>query len=152
MPDLLSAPGSAGRAWGPIVAWLAIQDDATAASFYRGTSERITLDGSIFLSPVKGQSAVWAALAAVEQIYEARTITAEAVGSYRAYLEWTAIALGQHLAGVTILALDEHRVFTNVTIYHQPLAAVLSFSAELRRRLRVGTDPSLYYRGQDGPV
>jgi Aldo/keto reductase family len=53
----------------------------------------------------------------------------------RAYLDWTARALGLDIDGVTVLTVGPAGTFTSIAIHHQPFGAVLAFSREMGRRL-----------------
>jgi hypothetical protein len=47
--------------------------------------------------------------------------------------------------GVTVLTLDADGNFARVAVYHQPLAAVFAFSAEMARRLASGPGADHFY-------
>jgi hypothetical protein len=63
------------------------------------------------------------------------TFTSDAERDGRAYLDWTATALGRRIAGVTVLYPDLGGRFAGIALHHRPLGAVTAFSAELSRRL-----------------
>jgi hypothetical protein len=53
----------------------------------------------------------------------------------RAYLDWTAHALGRDIDGVTVLTAGPAGTFGAIAIHHRPFGAVLAFSREMGRRL-----------------
>jgi hypothetical protein len=85
--------------------------------------------------PSGGRQAVWTALRTAAGIYETLAFTGDAERDGQAYLDWTATALGQDIAGVTVPRLDDSGLFASVAIHHRPLGAVIAFSAEMGRRL-----------------
>ena len=92
--------------------------------------------------PSAGRQAVWTTLRTAAGIYDTLAFISDAERDGRAYLDWTATALGQPVAGVTVLRLDDSGLFASVAIHHRPLGAVIAFSAEMGRRLagQVGAD------------
>jgi hypothetical protein len=127
--------------------WIAATADGTGEVFSRLVTSDLRMEGSIFLKPLIGVDAAWAALRTTARIYDEFSFTASATNGGRTYLEWTAIALGQEMAGVTVLTSDEAGRLQFVALHHRPLAAVLSFSIEMRRLLLPPLDPTFFYRG-----
>jgi hypothetical protein len=117
----------------------AFQDD-TGASFAAITEPDITLTGSIFSRPIAGRPQVWLTLRTAAGIYDEITFTSAAEAPGRAYLDWTARALGLDIDGVTVLTVGPAGRFVGIAIHHRPLGAVLAFSFEMGRHLdgRIG--------------
>jgi hypothetical protein len=113
--------------------------DSTGEAFAALMSPDVELDGCIFTRPVHGHHAALMTLATASGIYDALTFARESVTGSRFYLEWSATALGMRMDGVTILDSDDLGRVTWVAVYQRPLAAVLTFSTEMARRL--GTNP-----------
>jgi hypothetical protein len=120
---------------GPASRWGHSFADPSGAAFAEIVSADVVLEGSVFALPIRGRQAVWATLRAAAGIYDALTLTADAEGDGRAYLDWTATALGWRIAGVTVLYVDQSGRFARIALHHRPLGAVMAFSAELGRRL-----------------
>jgi hypothetical protein len=120
---------SLGRRWADAFA------DQSGEAFGALVSPDVELDGCIFARPVHGRHAAWTALATASGIYDAMSFTSEAAIGSRLYTEWIATALGMRMDGVTILASDEQGLVTWAAVHQRPLAAVLTFSAEMARRL-----------------
>jgi hypothetical protein len=118
----------------------AFRDD-TGESFAAITEPGILLSGSIFSRPVAGRAQVWLTLRTAAGIYDefAFTSTAEAPG--RAYVDWTARALGLDVDGVTVLTVGPAGTFTGIAIHCRPLGAVLALSREMGRRLDGRIEP-----------
>jgi hypothetical protein len=109
--------------------------DPSGEAFAQIIAADVELDGSIFARPVHGRHAVWTTLRTSAGIYDSLAFTNDATSDGRVYLEWEATALGMRINGITILVPDDHGQFAKVAIHHRPLAAVLTFSAEMARRL-----------------
>ena len=120
--------------------------DPSGDAFAAIVSPDVELDGSIFARPVHGRHAVWTTLRTASGIYDSLTFTSEATSEGRVYLEWTGTAIGMPVDGVTILMLDDQGQFTKVAIHHRPLAAVLTFSAEMANRLSAGPGADHFYQ------
>ena len=112
----------------------AFRDD-TGESFATITEPDIALSGSIFSRPISGRAQVWLTLRTSAGIYDELTFTTAAEAPGRAYLDWTARALGLDIDGITVLAVGPAGTFTSIALHHRPLGAVLAFSRELGRRL-----------------
>ena len=112
----------------------AVRDD-TGESFAAITEPDITLSGSIFARPIAGRAQVLLTLRTASGIYDELTFTSAAEAPSRAYLDWTARALGLDIDGVTVLAVGPAGTFTSIALHHRPLGAVLAFSRELQSRL-----------------
>jgi hypothetical protein len=69
------------------------------------------------------------------------TFTSAAEAPGRAYLDWTARALGLDIDGITVLTVGPAGTFTSIAIHHRPLGAVLAFSREMGRRLDCRIEP-----------
>ena len=118
----------------------AFQDD-TGESFAAITEPDIMLSGSIFCRPVAGRAQVWLTLRTAAGIYDEFRFTSAAEVPGRAYLDWTARALGLDVDGVTVLTAGPAGTFTGIAIHHRPLGAVLAFSREMGRRLDGQLEP-----------
>jgi hypothetical protein len=112
----------------------AFQDD-TGEFFAAITDPGVMLSGSIFARPIAGRAPVWLTLRTAAGIYDKLTFTSAAETPGRAYLDWTARALGLDIDGITVLTAGRAGAFTGIAIHHRPLGAVLAFSRELGRRL-----------------
>jgi hypothetical protein len=128
---LLAAPSPKQR-------WRESFADPGGEAFAAIVSADVELDGSALARPVHGRHDVWTVLRTAATVYDSLVFTHDAAGEGRAYLEWTATALGMQIDGVTVLVLDGQGPFARVAVYHRPLAAVLAFSAEMARRLATG--------------
>ncbi len=109
--------------------------DGTGQSFAAMTEPDVALSGSIFSVPVTGRAPVLLTLRTASGIYDELTFTDAAEEPGRAYLEWTARALGLDIDGVTVLTAGPGGTYTSIALHHRPLTAVLAFSSELERRL-----------------
>ena len=78
---------------------------------------------------------MWLTLRTSAGIYDELTFTTAAEAPGRAYLDWTARALGLDIDGITVLTVGRAGTFTSIALHHRPLGAVLAFSRELGRRL-----------------
>jgi hypothetical protein len=124
----------------------AVRDD-TGESFAAITEPDITLSGSIFSRPIAGRPQVWLTLRTAAGIYDELTFTGAAEAPGRAYLDWTARALGLDIDGVTVLTVGPAGTFTSIAIHHRPLGAVLAFSREMGRRLGSRIEPGHFDPG-----
>jgi hypothetical protein len=129
MEATVTSQDSPARRWGGSFA------DRSGAAFAEIVSADVVLEGSVFALPIRGRQAVWATLRAAASIYDTLAFTSDAERDDRAYLEWTATALGLNIAGVTVLYLDQGGRIARVALHHRPLGAAIAFSAELGRRL-----------------
>ena len=112
----------------------AFRDD-TGESFAAVTEPDIMLSGSIFSQPIAGRAQVWLTLRTAAGIYDELTFTTAVEAPGRAYLDWTARALGLDIDGITVLTVGPAGTFTGIAIHHRPLGAVLAFSREMGRQL-----------------
>jgi hypothetical protein len=136
---------------GPIAqAWLDAISDDRAPLFAEATVSNVRLEGSVFARPFCGTREVYAALRTAGGIYDSLTFTHEAVAGARTYLEWEAKALGLDIAGVTVLTRAENARICGIAIHHRPLAAVLSFSVEMRGRLDAAIDGGHFAASSEG--
>jgi hypothetical protein len=120
---------------GPASRWGDSLADPSGTAFAAIVSADVVLEGSVLALPIRGRQAVWATLRAAAGIYDALTFTSDAERDGRAYLDWTATALGLRIAGVTVLYFDQGGRFASIALHHRPLGAAIAFSAELGRRL-----------------
>ena len=123
--------------------------DGTGQSFAAITEPEVALSGSIFSMPVIGRAPVLLTLRTASGIYDELTFTVATEAPRRAYLEWTARALGLDIDGVTVLTAGPGGTFTSIALHHRPLAAVLAFSRELGRRLSGLIEPGHFDLASD---
>ncbi|MCW2939002.1 MAG: hypothetical protein JWN00_1987 [Actinomycetia bacterium] len=120
----------------------------SADAFADAFAEDVVLEATTLYRPVRGRDLVKQTMAAASEIYESLVFTRQAVNGPHTYLEWEATALGGiALHGITILTKDEDGKITHASIHHRPLGAVLTFSAEIGRRLAGVLDPGYFYPG-----
>jgi hypothetical protein len=131
---------------GPASRWGDSLADPSGAAFTEIVSADVVLEGSVFVLPVRGRQAVWVTLRAAAGIYDALTFISDAERDGRAYLDWTATALGLPIAGVTVLYVDQSGRFAGIALHHRPLEAAIAFSAELGRRLAGQVSADHFYR------
>jgi hypothetical protein len=119
----------------------------SADAFGEAFAEDVVLDATTLYRPVQGRDLVKQTMAAASQTYESLVFTRQAVNGPCTYLEWEATALGGlALQGITILTKNEDGKITRAAIHHRPLGAVLTFAAEIGRRLQGVLDPSYCYQ------
>src|SRR5271167_2747981 len=111
--------------------WNAVFVDASIDDFATLTTEDVTLEASILLSPVKGRDDVFKALRGAGDAYTRLTFTHETSTPDRLYLEWEADAYGISMAGLTSLEIDANGRVSHVAIHHRPLGAVRAFAEHL---------------------
>jgi hypothetical protein len=131
--------------------WTKALRDESGATFREVAAPHVRLEGSIFAAPVDGPEKAWASLRTAAGITDTLRFTHESTASDRTYLEWEQEALGQQIAGVTVLAFDGSGLITSVAIHHRPLGAVLAYSAEMGRRLGNSAGPGAFYQGPEQP-
>jgi SnoaL-like domain len=120
----------------------------SAEAFGDAFAEDVVLEATTLYRPVRGRDLVKQTMAAASEIYESLVFTRQAVNGPCTYLEWEATALGGlALQGITILTKDEDGKITHAAIHHRPLGALLTFSAEIGRRLASVLDPGYFYPG-----
>lgn len=128
--------------------WTSAFAAQSAEAFGEAFAEDVVLDATTLYRPVQGRDLVKRTMAAASEIYESLVFTRQAVNGPHTYLEWEATALGGiALHGITILTKDEDGKITHASIHHRPLGAVLTFSAEIGRRLAGVLDPGYFYPG-----
>ena len=124
----------------------AFRDD-TGESFAAITEPDMVLSGSIFSRSIAGRVQVWLTLRTAAGLYDELTFTSAAEAPGRAYLDWTARALGLDIDGVTVLTAGPAGTFTGIAIHHRPFGAVLAFSRETGRRLDGLIEPDHFAAG-----
>ena len=124
--------------------------DESGATFGEVVAQHVSLEGSIFATPISGREKVWTSLRTASSITDRLSFTHESTTSDRSYLEWELEALAQRFEGITVLTFDSSGLVDNVAVHHRPLGAVLAFSAEMGRRLADSLGPSVFYRGPRG--
>ena len=95
--------------------------DGTGQSFAAITEPEVALSGSIFSMPVIGRAPVLLTLRTASGIYDELTFTVATEAPRRAYLEWTARALGLDIDGVTVLTAGPGGTFTSIALHHLSL-------------------------------
>jgi hypothetical protein len=126
--------------------WSESFTDPSGAAFAAIVRADVVLEGSIFARPIHGRQAVWTTLQTAAGIYDTLAFACDAQRDGRAYLDWAGAALGQAIAGVTVLRLDDSSLVASVAIHHRPLGAVIAFSAELGRRLAGQVDADHFFQ------
>jgi hypothetical protein len=142
-PSMHPERGHADRPFLPI--WTRALRDESGAAFDAVVTPHVRLEGSIFATPVDGREKVWTSLRTGGDITDTLRFTHESAAPDRSYLEWELEALGQRVAGVTVLSFDRAGLIDNVALHHRPLSAVLAFSAEMGRRLGNSLGPGVFY-------
>jgi hypothetical protein len=136
---------SLGRRWAHAFA------DPSGEAFAALVSPAVELDGCVFARPLHGRHAALTALATAAGIYDVLSCRSEAADGRRLYTEWSAMALGMRMDGVTILCSDDQGLVTWAGVDHRPLAAVLTFSAEMARRLGANRIADHFYAPRSPP-
>ena len=128
--------------------WTRALRDESGVTFAEVVVPHVTLEGSIFATPIVGRANAWTSLCTAAGITSTLSFTRESTESDRSYIEWEQEALGQRVKGVTVLTFDGSGLIDNVAIHHRPFGAVLAFSAEMGRRLGNSLGPNVFYRKQ----
>jgi hypothetical protein len=132
--------------------WTRALRDESGATFREMAAPHLRLEGSIFATPIDGHEKVWMSLRTGGGITDTLRFTHESAAPDRSYLEWELEALGQRVAGITVLSFDGSGLVDNVALHHRPLSAVLAFSAEMGRRLGNSVGPGVFYQGPQQPM
>jgi hypothetical protein len=111
--------------------WTEAFADSSGARFGDLVTSAVVLEGSVFVEPIVGRTAVWRTLRHSASIYDQLKFTLETASDRRVYLEWEGEAGGLPLAGLTALTLDDEGRVLKVAIHHRPLAAVKRFASRL---------------------
>lgn len=135
------------RSFGAI--WSGALSDESGATFRDVVTPQVRLEGSIFAKPIDGRDDVWTSLRTAGGITDTLTFTQESTESGRSYFEWELEALGQRFEGVTVLTFDSAGLIANVALHHRPLGGVLTFSAEMGRRLGNSLGRGVFYQGPE---
>ena len=133
-------------------AWLEIIHRASQNSFAGAFTNNAVLDASVATDPIVGAVAIRAFFDVTRDMYEQIAFVHETSLGSRTHLEWEGRFAGRPIAGSTILTRDANGAIESIRLYHRPYEQVISFAAELARRLpsnpdgaglRVATRPSL---------
>ncbi|WP_229327434.1 nuclear transport factor 2 family protein [Streptomyces sp. UNOC14_S4] len=123
-------------------AFAAKDAEAFAAAF----AEDVVLEASALRRPVEGRDQVKQVMGAASGIYESLVFTSEVSEGPRSCIEWEARAFGgKELRGSTILTVNDQGRIVRAVIQHRPLDNLLTFSAELGRRLNGRIDPGHFH-------
>lgn len=140
LPHAAENPGPGDR-------WLALLAGGSRERFDATVAADVVVEASILLGSIAGRDTAWACLRVLDRVYDRHRVTFSAVAGDRSYVEWTATALGQEMAGVTVLVVDDSARLVLLAIHHRPLAAALSLSIAVRTSLTTPPDPTFFYRG-----
>ena len=137
-------PERSGRNPPPGYHWLEIikrpSEEAFAAAFTRD----VVLDASVASAPIVGAGAIRAFFDATRAMYDEIAFVHETRSGARTHLEWEGRFAGREIAGATILVHNADGAIASIRLYHRPLEQVMSFSAELARRLVGKINPQAF--------
>jgi 4-carboxymuconolactone decarboxylase len=116
-------------------AWLEIIKRPSLETFASAFTKDIVLDTSVASAPIVGADAVRAFFDATGTMYDQIAFVHETRSDARTCLEWEGRFAGRDIAGATVLAHNAAGAIESIRLYHRPYEQVISFSAELARRL-----------------
>src|SRR5271167_5011766 len=116
-------------------AWLEIITRPSQEAFASAFTNNAVLDTSVASGPIVGPIAIRAFFDATRAMYEQIAFVHETRLGTRTHLEWEGKFAGRAIAGTTILAHDAGGSIESIRLYHRPYEQVISFAAELARRL-----------------
>lgn len=117
------------------LAWLGILQRPTPEAFASAFRQDAFLEASVLHEPARGAAAIRKVFDATRRLYEQIAFLHETRSGSRTYLEWEGRFKGRDVAGVTILVHDARGLIESVHLHHRPYDQVVTFSAELARRL-----------------
>jgi hypothetical protein len=126
--------------------WRRALGDKSGATFAEVVVPHVSLEGSIYATPIDGRDKVWTCMRTAAGFTDTLSFTHESTAQDRSYLGWEQEGLAQRIAGVTVLTFDESGLIVNVALHHRPLGAVLAYSAEMGRRLGNSVGPDVFYQ------
>jgi hypothetical protein len=124
--------------------WLEIIKRPTQEAFASAFTNNVVLDTSVASSSIVGPVAVRAFFDATRAMYSEICFVHETHSGARTHLEWEGRFAGEEIAGATILSYNTDGVIESIRLYHRPYEQVISFSAELARRLAGAVDPAAF--------
>lgn len=124
--------------------WLEIIKRPSQEAFASAFTKDAILDASVLSAPIAGAAAIRAFFDATRAMYDQIAFVHETRSSTRTHLEWEGSFAGRAIAGTTILAHDAGGTIESIRLYHRPYEQVISFSAELARRLAGKVDPKTF--------
>jgi 4-carboxymuconolactone decarboxylase len=116
-------------------AWLEIITRPSQETFASAFTNNVVLDTSVAHGPIVGPIAIRAFFDATRAMYEQIAFVHETCSGTRTHLEWEGKFAGRVIAGTTILTHNAGGTIESIRLYHRPYEQVISFSAELARRL-----------------
>jgi hypothetical protein len=125
-------------------AWLEIIKRSSQEAFALAFTKEAVLDGSVVSASIVGAVAIRAFFDATRTMYEQIAFAHETRSGTRTHLEWEGRFAGRDIAGTTVLAHDAEGAIESIRLYHRPYEQVISFSAELARRLEGKIDPQIF--------
>src|SRR5258708_21508865 len=130
-----------------LTAWRKAFFTKDAKAFAEGFAENVVLEASAMRKPVEGSDRVRHILWTAAEIYESLVFTDQASSGQRTYIEWVATAFGgKQLRGSTILVTNEEGKIDHAVVQHRPLDGLLTFSAELGKRMSGVGDAEYFWK------
>ena len=124
--------------------WLEIIKRSSQEAFASAFTTDAVLEASVASAPIVGAAAIRAFFEATRTMYEQIDFVYETRTGARICLEWEGRFAGREIAGTTILARSAGGAIESIRLYHRPYEQVISFSAELARRLAGKVDPQTF--------
>ena len=119
----------------PAAKWRELVRTAGTPEFAAGFVPEAYLDTTVLNATCFGVEKIGAFFAATGKMFDHLEFTQEIVGGRKTYMEWTGQAFGSPIAGTTIISRNSAGLIESIRLFHQPLSAVVRFSAELAKRL-----------------
>ena len=133
-----------------LTAWQKAFFTKDAKAFAEGFAENVVLEASVMRKPVEGRDRVRQILWTAAEIYESLVFTDQASSGQHIYVEWVATAFGgKQLRGSTILVTNEEGQIEQAVVQHRPLDGLLTFSAELGKRVSNVEDAESFWKGRE---
>jgi hypothetical protein len=136
-------PEQAGRN-PPGHSWLEILKRPSQEAFAAAFTKDVVLDASVASASILGSVAIWVFFDAMRAMYDRIVFVHETRSGARTHLEWEGRFAGREIAGATILVHNSEGAIASIRLYHRPYEQVVSFSAELARRLTNKLDPQTF--------
>ena len=119
----------------PGAAWTEIVSRPMLEEFSRAFASDVVLEASVLSRPIVGPMGLWGFFQATRAMYERIGFTHEIGTKARTCLEWEGVFAGKPVAGVTIVARDDHGLITSVRLHHRPFDQVVAFAETISRHL-----------------
>jgi hypothetical protein len=119
---------------GPGGFWREIVTRATLGHFATAFVDDVVFETSSCNRRVRGPAELRILISAMSSLYSSLEFVAQNDALDRTYLEWTGRALGEDVAGVTVIERDASGKIASVRLHQRPLSAVVRFAMELGRR------------------